>query len=75
MRSINWRTSDDQSRQQSQADCDVDAIRAGFSSLAGDARHPLEIAGHGRLWLGQALLDDLQMAQRTRSHFGDADGT
>jgi hypothetical protein len=70
---MNWRTRDDQTRQQSQADCHVDAIRARLGSLAGTARHSLEITNHGRLRLGTALFDDLQMARRTRQRFGAAD--
>ena len=70
---MDWRTSDDQTRQQSQADCHRHAIRARSGSLAGITRHSLEITNHGRLRLGTALFDDLQMARRTRSRFGDAD--
>jgi hypothetical protein len=70
---MDWRTSDDQTRQQSNAHRDVDAIRADLGSLAATARHSLEIIDHGRLRLGTALFDDLQMARRTRSRFGDAD--
>ena len=71
---MDWRTSDDQTRQQANADRHVDAIRASLGSLAATARHSLEITDHGRLRLGPALFDDLQMARRTRSRFGDADG-
>jgi hypothetical protein len=72
---MQWRTSDDQTRQQSRADCHLDAFRARVESLAANARHPLEITHHGGLCLGQRLLADLQVARRTRSGFGDADGT
>jgi hypothetical protein len=70
---MHWRTSDDQTRQQSQADCHLDAIRACSGSLAGIARHSFEITDHGRLWLGAALFNDLQMARSTGNRFSVAD--
>jgi len=65
---MDWRTSDERNRTQTDLDRHLDAGDARRGSLAVVAGVDLAAAGP-RLWLGPALLDELQMARRSGRRF------
>jgi hypothetical protein len=68
---MDWRTSDERKRTQTDTHQNVDAGNARPGSLAVIAGVDLAATGP-RLWLGPSLLDELQMARRSGRRFDAA---